>query len=99
MTDSFKASVTGRNDVRVLHHQDDGALRCSCSVDHSFGHGKPFPRSQLDDLPGLALLRRLEVDEETPIEDEEKLVVGVVLVPVILALDHSEADNGVVDPD
>src|SRR5438067_6399345 len=59
----------------------------------------------MHDAPGNheALLRLqvdraiLEIDDEVPFEDEKELIVAVVLVPVILALHHPEADDRVVD--
>jgi len=37
-----------------------------------------------------------KIDDELALNDIEELVVGVVLVPVILALHHTESDHGVI---
>jgi hypothetical protein len=37
-----------------------------------------------------------EIDDEVPLQDKEELVVVVMFVPVILALQDSQANNGVV---
>src|SRR5688500_4651255 len=42
------------------------------------------------------VLCRLEVDEESSLDDIEELVVGFVAVPVILALHDAESDDGLV---
>src|SRR4051794_10582620 len=42
-------------------------------------------------------LAALDVDDEPAVHDEEELVLVVVAVPVEVALDHAEADDGVVD--
>src|SRR3954469_2280756 len=42
-------------------------------------------------------LAALDVDHEPAVHDEEELVLVVVLVPVEVALDHAETDDGVVD--
>ena len=37
-----------------------------------------------------------EIDDKVPLQDKEELVVVVMFVPVVLALDDSQANNGVV---
>ncbi len=56
---------------------------------HTFGNH--------ESLQGLQVDRSvLEVDDEMSLEDEKELVVIVVLVPVIFALHHPDADHRVV---
>jgi hypothetical protein len=40
----------------------------------------------------------LQVDQEAALDDIEELIFVGVVVPVILALDDAQADNGIVDP-
>ena len=58
-------------------------------MDDALGYDIPVPRMQINGLP-------FEIDDEVPIQDKEKLVIVVVLMPVVLALHHTQADNGVV---
>jgi len=58
-------------------------------MEGSFGNYESLARREID---GAAF----EVDQEMSFDDVEELVVGVVLVPVILSLDDSEADHGIV---
>lgn len=37
-----------------------------------------------------------EIDDKVPLQDEEELIVGVMFVPVVLALHDPQANNGVV---
>ena len=39
-----KGSISGRNDPRVLDHQNHRAPRCARAVNHSFGHNESLPR-------------------------------------------------------
>jgi hypothetical protein len=58
-------------------------------MDDALGYDIPPPRPQVNGSP-------FEINEEVPIQDKEELVIFVVLMPVVLALDHAQADNGVV---
>src|SRR5512143_252160 len=58
----------------------------------------------LDTLRYHTAVPRLEIDhaiaqvnQEVTANDVEELVLSVVLVPMVLALDDTETDNGVVD--
>ena len=52
-------------------------------------HDKALSRAEFDRTS-------LQIDDELALNDIEELVVGVVLVPVILALHHTESDHGVI---
>jgi len=50
-------------------------------------------------LPWLKVDRlALQINKEMPVENKEELVVGVMLVPVVLALHDSQTDYRVVYP-
>src|SRR4029077_9393998 len=90
LSKSIRSSrIPSRDYRRRLHHQDDCALGCARAMDDALGYDIAMPRLQINGLP-------FEIDDEVPIQDKEKLVVFVVLMPVVLALHHSQADNGVV---
>lgn len=38
----------------------------------------------------------LQVNDEVTLEHEEKLIIGVMLVPVILSLHHTQTNHGIV---
>jgi len=40
----------------------------------------------------------LEINQKAPLHNEEEFVLGVMLVPVILAVHDAETDHGVVHP-
>src|SRR5205807_2594388 len=87
---TLRSGVAGRDDRGSLRHQDDRAIRSPRAVRHAFRNDEAFESLQIDRAV-------LEIDDEVPLEDKEELIVAIVLVPVILALHHPEADDGVVD--
>ena len=82
--------IAGGNDGGGFDHQDNRPLRGACAMDDALGHDKALLRSQLDGAV-------FEVDEKAALKHKKELVVMVVLVPVILALHDSEANDRVVD--
>jgi hypothetical protein len=65
-------------------------MRCTRAVDHPLGNDKAFPRLQINRLV-------FQVDDEVTVKDKEELIVVVMLVPVVLALHHAQAHDGIVD--
>ena len=59
-------------------------------MEHTFRHHEAFLRCEID-------RSFFQVDDEPTLEDEEKLVVVIVFVPVILALHHANANHRLVD--
>ena len=49
-------------------------------------HDKALSRAEFDRTS-------LQIDDELALNDIEELIVGVVLVPVILAVHHAESDD------
>ena len=80
------ALVSRRNDSRVFHHQDDGALRSTGPIFETPGHDKALSRPQSD-----GTIR--QIDQELAIQDEEELVVLVVLMPVAFSLHHAQVHD------
>ena len=59
-------------------------------------HHAPWNRDRLP-RPENRRLAAFDLDLELAVEDEKALVVAFVLVPVKLAVQHTEPDDGVVD--
>src|SRR5262245_11609788 len=78
--------IAGRNDVRPLDHQDDGAFRRACSMAHTFRHDKTLAWRKVD----YAIF---EIDKKSSVEHEKKFIDIVVLMPVIFALNHCHPNN------
>jgi hypothetical protein len=83
-------SVAGRDDPSSLDHEDHRALRCARPVHDPFGHHEALPRSKLHRTT-------FQVDEEPPLHHVEELILFVVLVPVIVALDHTQPHDRIID--
>ena len=54
------------------------------------GHDEPLARQQFD-------ATALQVDDERPVHDVEKLVEVVMAVPVVFTLNHAQPHNRVID--
>jgi hypothetical protein len=81
--------ITGRHDDSSFHHQDDGSIRSAGAMHDTFWHH--------ESLLGLQINRSIfEVDDEVSLQDEEKLVVALVFVPMVFALQDPEANHGVI---
>src|SRR5215207_3093570 len=92
------ASVAGRDDGSRLDHQDDRALWGARAMHDALGDDETLARRQFHHSAWRHSVRALlEIDEEPTFDDVEELVVGVVLMPVILALHDAEAYDRVVD--
>ncbi len=75
-------SVAGRFNTTALYHENNGALWRARAVHDSFRYRKPLFGSQFDRLI-------LQLNNEFAIDDVEKLILLVVLVPVKLAFDDA----------
>src|SRR5262249_824928 len=84
-------SIASRHDASALDHEDDRSLRSACPMHHAFGHGEALTGTERDGPP-------IEIDLKAAVDDIEKLVLLVVLVPVELALHDAESYNAVVVP-
>jgi len=65
-----------------FHHENDGAIRSTCSVDDASRYDIALPWSKVNRLA-------LQINNEVPIENKEKLVVVVMSMPMILTLHDS----------
>lgn len=67
-------------------------------MDHPFRDREPLTRLQLHHTARCNAIRRgLQVYEETSGEDEEELIVGLMMVPVIFPLHHAQSNDRVID--
>ena len=87
---SLFTSVAGGDDAGVFYHQDYSAFGRASAVDYAARDDEALAGVELDGFV-------FEVDEELAFDGQEELVIVVVLVPVVFALDDSNADYGVVD--
>mgnify|MGYP001573009185 CR=1 FL=1 len=85
-------SVAGRDDPRVLDHEDHGPFGGAGAVLQPPGDRQPLPRLEREGLS-------LDVDKEAALDDEEELIVGLVPMPVVFPLDDAQSDDGIVHPD
>src|SRR5436309_98886 len=83
------SSITGWDDGSLLHHQDDRPLRRPCTVNRPFGHNESLLLAKLN-------TSILQVNDEAALENKEKLVIVLVLVPVIFALHDPETDYRII---
>jgi hypothetical protein len=81
--------IAGGEDAFVLDHKDYGAMRRARAMHHSLGNDETLSRIKLHRAV-------FKIDEQLTLDDVEKLVVSIVLVPVILPLHDAKADNGLV---
>src|SRR5687768_16843396 len=85
-----ESRITGGNDRCRFDHQDDRTVRRTRSVHHALGHHIALARLEVDRLA-------FQVDDEVTLEDKKELVIVVMLVPVILTLQDTKPDHGLVD--
>src|ERR1700730_18304368 len=85
-----RSSVPSRDYPRPLHHQNDRPLRRASAVDDALRNYESLALAKLHGAP-------LQIDQKLSLDDVEKLVEVVVLVPVILSLHHTEPHDRVVD--
>ena len=88
--------VTGGDDRRILNHQDDRPFGCPGTMNNPARNHKPLPWSKLYNSPGQAVVIRLKIDHEKALEYKEKLIIGIVLVPVVFPLHHPEPHDGII---
>ena len=91
-------STPGWHNGRRFHHKDHRPLRRTGSMPNALRNHEAFTRLERDNSPRSTDRIRLEIDEELPLDDVEKLVVIRVLVPVIFAFDDAESNDGVIHP-
>jgi pimeloyl-ACP methyl ester carboxylesterase len=75
-------SIAGRNDAAVLDHEHHGSLGGAGAVCHSSRNYEALARTELHRAV-------VKVDEKLAFDHIKELIVMVVLVPVILALNHT----------
>ena len=83
------SGIAGRDDSRVLNHEDHGTLRGSGSMPHTFGDHEALTRCQFNS-PAF------QIDQEMALENEEEFVVHIVFMPVVLTLHDTQSHHGVV---
>src|SRR5436190_4733678 len=83
--------VAGRADAGRFDHDDRGPPRRTGAMHDAPRHRAGLVRAERDRLAAG------DVDQQLAVDDEEELVLVVVLVPMELAVDHAEADRGIVD--
>ncbi len=81
-------------------HEHDGAFRRAWAMHDAFGNDDSLSRREGDGAR-VVLCRRWvggvdEVDVELAFDNVKELVLLLVLVPVVVAFDDAEADDGVV---
>ena len=82
--------IPGRDNPGIFDHQNDGSVRCARAMQHTFGNDKSLSGREVD--------RSLfQINQQPALDNIEKLVVIIVLVPMILALDHANANDRRVD--
>src|SRR5712692_4464084 len=82
--------VSGGLDAGAFDHQDDRAPERDGPMRQPLGHGDCLAGPQPDALV-------LELDRQLAVDHIEELVLVAVLVLVVLALDHTQSDHGLVD--
>ena len=85
----LQCSISGRLYRRRLDHEHDCLLGSPRPVHHAFGDCYSLVWIEFDDLV-------VEVDEEPPFKNEEKFVVVIMFMPVILPFDDPESYNALV---
>jgi hypothetical protein len=80
------ALVSRRNDSRIFHDRDDGALRSTSPMLETPRHHEALPPPQSD-----GTIR--QVDQELVSQDEKELVILVVLMPMVFSLHHAQAHD------
>src|SRR5208282_3214377 len=80
------------NNADRFDHQDNGLFGRPGLVEDGFRYDETLVRSQLHRFSTF------EVDEKNPLESKEKLVFIIMLMPVVFALQNSQADHRIVDP-
>jgi hypothetical protein len=85
-TSFAKLFIAGRDDSTVFDHKNYRALRRSRAVEHSLGNDNALPGREFN---GAAF----QVDDQLAFDHIKKLVVVIVFVPVVFALNHTNADN------
>ena len=87
---TYGLRISGGDDCGSLDHENDRRLGGTRAVNDALGHDVPVPGSQVHGAV-------FQINDEMAVETEEELVVVVVLVPVILALQHPQPNDRVVD--
>src|SRR5471032_2983440 len=82
-------SIAGGHDGGGLNHQNNCPIRSARAVNDTPWNYEALPRLQIDRLP-------FEIDDKVPVQDKEKLVVVFMLVPMVLALHDTQANDRVV---
>jgi hypothetical protein len=84
-----KGSVTSRNDIGALDHQDYRSFRRACAMAHTLGHDETLPRRKIDNAI-------FEIDQKTPVQNEKEFINILMLVPVIFALNYRQPHDRIV---
>ena len=87
---SIGSVISGRDDRRSFDHENYGTVRSARTVDNALRYDESLLRPKVDGST-------FEVDDEVTFEDKEELIVVVVLVPVVLTLQDTKPNHGIVD--
>src|SRR4029453_15969744 len=87
------SSVTGSYDSGLLDHDHRAAYWHDRTMQHAGRDAEGLIRLEYNGVPALQL------DVELTLQEVEELVLLIVLVPVILPLHHSKADQDIAHPD
>jgi hypothetical protein len=83
------SSVARRDDSRLFNHQDDCLFRSPGSMDDASGYYKRLTWRKVDGTV-------FEIDQQSPRYDIEKFIVPIVFVPMVLAFDDPNPNNGII---
>lgn len=65
-------------------------------MSNALWNNEPFARVQCFDSTGRAVGRGLQIDEQPALDDVEEFVIIGMLVPMVLAFDDAESNDGIV---
>jgi hypothetical protein len=84
------ASLVSRgNDAGVFHHEHDRAFKRARAVHYSARHNVTLPGRYFDS-PAF------EIDQQFSVDYVKEFIVGVVLVPVVFALNNGHANYRII---
>jgi len=83
---SFYRLISGWDNPGIFDHQDDRPFGGTRTMERTFGNDESLSRREVDRAA-------LQIDQKPAFDHIEKFVVIVVLVPMVLALDNTNADD------
>src|SRR5262245_17315624 len=78
--------IPSRNNPCILNHENHRFSRGARAMHHTPGHDESLLWLEFHDAI-------LKIDQQATINHKEELVIVVVLVPVVFALNHTEAHD------